>query len=119
MQIGMMNDPSADPVAEARWAAEHGFEFLDLTVEGPAASIEHLDLNALRQALDTTGLGIVGHTAWYLPFGSPVPEVRRGAIDAVRATFEPFRRLGARYVNVHADGGVRTFPNRRSEEHTS
>ncbi len=112
MQIGMMNDPAADPVAEARWAAEHGFEFLDLTIEAPAASVELLDVDALRQALDTGGLGIVGHTAWYLPFGSPVPQVRQGAIDAVRATFEPFQRLGARYVNVHVDGGVRTFANR-------
>lgn len=112
MRIGMMNNPSADPAAEARWAAEHGFDFLDLTMEAPAASVEVLDVAALKQVLDTTELGIVGHTAWYLPFGSPVPEVRRGAIEAVRSTLEPFQRLGARYVNVHADGGVRSFANR-------
>lgn len=109
MQIGMMNDPSADPVAEARWAAEHGFDFIDLTMEGPAADVRHLDVAAFKRVLDDTALGIIGHTAWYLPFGSPVPEVRAGAVAAVRATFEPFAHLGAKYVNVHVDKGVGAF----------
>lgn len=110
MQIGMINDPAADPVAEAQWAADNGFEFLDLTMEGPAADVEHLDVAALRDVLSSSGLGIMGHTAWYLPFGSPVPQVRAGAIEAVRATLEPFATLGARYVNVHVHKGVSSFP---------
>ncbi len=93
MKIGMMNDPAMDPVQEILWAGEHGFEFIDLTVEGPAADAEALNVPALRDALHDTGIGIVGHTAWYLPFGSPVPQVRRGAIEAVRATFEPLAAL--------------------------
>jgi len=109
MRVGMMNDPAVDPVAEAHWAAEHGFEFIDLTMEGPAADVEHLDVAAFKAVLDETGLGIVGHTAWYLPFGSPVPQVRAGAVAAVRATFEPFAQLGAQYVNVHVDKGVGAF----------
>ncbi len=109
MQVGMMNDPAEDPVAEARWAADHGFDFIDLTMEGPSASVEQIDVAALRSVLDETGLGIVGHTAWYLPFGSPVPQVRAGAVDAVCATFEPFATLGAKYVNVHVDKGVGAF----------
>lgn len=110
MQVGMMNDPAIKPVKEARWAAEHGFEFLDLTMEGPAAAVERIKVAPLKEVLDATGLGIIGHTAWYLPFASPVPQVRAGAIAAVRATFEPFALLGAKYVNVHVDKGVNSFP---------
>src|SRR5215207_3138963 len=97
----MMNDPAVDPVEEVRWAADHGFDFIDLTMEGPRASADLLDTASLAAVLHGTGLGVIGHTAWYLPFASPVKQVRAGAVDAVRATFEPFKQLGAQYVNVH------------------
>jgi sugar phosphate isomerase/epimerase len=109
VKVGMMNDPAVDPVLEAQWAAEHGFDFIDLTLEGPAARVEDLDVAGLGEVLRATGLGIVGHTAWYLPFGSPVPQVRAGAVASVEATFEPLARLGATYVNVHVDRGIHAF----------
>jgi sugar phosphate isomerase/epimerase len=109
MQVGMMNDPAVNPVTEARWAAKNGFDFIDLTMEGPRAAVEQFDVSAFKAVLNNTGLGIVGHTAWYLPFASPVPQVRAGAVAAVRATFEPFARLGAQYVNVHVDRGINAF----------
>lgn len=109
MKVGMMNDPAVDPVQEVRWAAENGFDFIDLTIEGPAAQVEDLDVAGLEEVLRTTGIGIIGHTPWYLPFGSPVPQVRAGAVAAVEATFEPLARLGAKYVNVHVDRGMHAF----------
>lgn len=109
MLVGMMNDPAVDPVAEARWAAENDFDFLDLTMEGPAAAVEQIDVRALKATLDETRLGIIGHTPWYLPFGSPVPQVRAGAVAAVAATFRTFAALGSRFVNVHVDKGVGAF----------
>jgi len=101
MQIGMMNDPRLDAVAELRWAAEHGFAFVDLTVEGPRADLEHLDAAALREVVAATGLGIVGHTAPYLPFASPVGRLRQAAVECAAETFELFASLGAQWVNVH------------------
>lgn len=104
-----MNDPALGVAGEAQWAAEHGFDFIDLTMEGPAAAVDQIDLRAIKAVLDHTGLGIVGHTAWYLPFGSPVKEVRAGAVEAVCATFEAFAMLGARSISVHTDKGVGAF----------
>lgn len=101
MRLGMMNDPRKDVCDELRWAAENGFEFLDLTMEGPQADIEHLDVAAVRGVLDSTGLGLVGHTAWYLPFSSPFARVRQAAVECVVDTFEAFAALGAQWVNVH------------------
>ena len=109
MKVGMMNNPEVDPVGEARWAAENGFDFIDLTLEGPCATVEMLDRMALGEVLTTTGLGIVGHTAWYLPFASPFKEVRAGAVAAVEATFEPLTTLGAKQVTVHVDKGASKF----------
>jgi sugar phosphate isomerase/epimerase len=109
MQLGMMNDPRLDPLEEARWAALHGFEFLDLTLEGPAAAQEQIDIAALRDVLSDGKLDVVGHTAWYLPFASPVRRVRQAAVDEVAASLEVFAELGARYVNVHMARGVSLF----------
>ena len=109
VKVGMMNDPGANPVREAQWAADNGFDFIDLTLEGPAAAVEDLDRPALGAVLAETELGIVGHTAWYLPFGSPVRQLREAAVAAVEATFEPLAALGAKLVTVHVDNGINKF----------
>jgi sugar phosphate isomerase/epimerase len=101
MQLGVMNDPRVDPHAELRWAIDNGFDFLDLTVEGPAAALENLDLPRLREMVVSSGISIVGHTAPYLPFASPVARLRRAAIECVVDTFELFATLGTRWINVH------------------
>src|SRR6185503_5262262 len=100
MQLGMMNNPQADVLAEARWAADHGFEFLDLTIEGPRASLDQIDPRAIRRLLDEAEMGAVGHTAWFLPFASPVERVRRAAVEEAAAAFPAFATVGAALVNV-------------------
>lgn len=110
MQLGMMNDPRQDAIAEARWAAANGFEFLDLTIEGPGATLEQIDAAELRTVLNETGLGVVGHTAWYLPFASPMAQVRQATVACVAETFDLFASLGTRYVNVHIPMGGDFIP---------
>ena len=109
MQLGMMNDPQRNALEEARWAAGHGFDFLDLTIEGPAAAREQIDARAIRQVLADAGMGVVGHTAWFLPLASPIERVRRAAIEEVVATLPIFAGLGATLVNVHIARTVKTF----------
>jgi sugar phosphate isomerase/epimerase len=113
MQIGMMNDPRRSALDEARWAVEHGFTFLDLTIEGPAAALDQIDASAIRQVLDAAGAGVVGHTAWFLPFASPVERVRRAAVEEVAASLPAFAEVGARLVNVHIAKGVSSFGHER------
>jgi sugar phosphate isomerase/epimerase len=102
MQLGMMNDPRLDPAGEMRWAREHGFDFLDLTFEAPCGTPGGIDRGALRTAWHDTGLGVIGHTAWYLPFGSPVALLRAAAIDETAMCFDLLADLGATLCNVHA-----------------
>jgi sugar phosphate isomerase/epimerase len=109
MQIGMMNDPKRDVLEEVRWAAANGFEFLDLTIEGPRAALDQIDARAIRSALDAAGMGAVGHTAWFLPFASPIERVRRAAVEEVAASLPAFAAVGARAVNVHIVKGVGSF----------
>jgi len=111
MYLAYMNHPARSILDEARWAAAHGFEALDLTIEGPAALLDSFDPAELRAILDAAGMRVVGHTAWYLPFASPVERVRRAAIEEVAASLPIFAAIGAHLVNVHISRGVPLYGN--------
>jgi hypothetical protein len=59
-----MNHPTRNPLEEIEWFGQHDFDFVDLTLEPPAADPDQIDTVALRKALDRHGLGVVAHTAW-------------------------------------------------------
>lgn len=103
MRVGAMNHPARDLLSEIQWMGRMGFDFIDLTLEPPAAYVRRLDLAAVRAALADHGLGIVGHTAYYLPLCSPFESVRRAAVDELKLCLEAFARLGARWMNLHPD----------------
>lgn len=106
MLVGMMNNPTANVLDEARWAVDQGFACLDLTIEAPNALVDSIDAVALQQIVQSAGLRVVGHTAWYLPFASAFEQVRRAAVAEVAATFPLMAQLGAQWVNVHQAFGA-------------
>jgi sugar phosphate isomerase/epimerase len=114
MQIGFMNDPRLDACAELRWTVDNGFDFLDLTIEGPGADLDNLDVSEMRAIVEATGVGIVGHTAPYLPFASPISRLRQAAVECAAETFETFATLGAQWVNVHFVTAPALFPRSQS-----
>ena len=103
MRVGAMNHPRHDVVQEIGWMAEMGLEFIDLTLEPPGAGYWQIDRKAIRQALDRNRMGIVGHTAYYLPLGHPFEELRKGAVSAFTHCLECFAELGAKVMNIHPD----------------
>jgi sugar phosphate isomerase/epimerase len=78
-------------------------EFIDLTLEPPLCCASRIDLGAVKAALKQTGLGIVGHTAYYLPLASPIESLRRAAVNELKLCLEDFAALGARWMNLHPD----------------
>lgn len=103
MQIGAMNHPQKDVIEEIRWMAEMKLDFCDLTLEPPAAASWKVDAKKIRQALDEYSLDVVGHTAYYLPIGSPIEEVRQGAVAELRRCLEVFSEVGVKWMNIHPD----------------
>ena len=103
MQIGAMNHPQQDIYDEIAWMAEMGLEFIDLTLEPPAAATWRVEGSRIRRALEQRGLGVVGHTAYYLPIGHPFESVRAAAVGELRRCVETFAEIGARWMNVHPD----------------
>ena len=106
MKIGAMNHPMREVVQEIRVFRELGFEFVDLTLEPLRGLPGAFDVADVGRALNETGLDAVGHTAWYLPIGSPFDRVRQAALDELAECFDVFARLGIRLANIHPDARV-------------
>jgi sugar phosphate isomerase/epimerase len=103
MQLGLMNNPARDPLKEFARIADLGFTFVDLTLEPPACRPEQLDAKRLREALERYGLGVVGHTAYYLPFASAYESIHSAAIAEAEKCLQVFADVGAPFMNLHLD----------------
>lgn len=109
MQIGAMNHPARDPLAEIAWIGQNGFDFVDFTLEPPSADPQQVDVDAVRRALDEHNLGVVAHTAYYLPLASPFASIRQTCLEEFRRALEVAHRIGATVMNVHFDKPPKFF----------
>ena len=101
MKIGAMNHPARNPLDEIEWVGTHGFDFVDFTLEPPAADPDRIDPRAVRRALDRHGLGVVAHTAYYLPFATPFAGIRAACLGEFRRALRAAHQIGATVTNVH------------------
>src|SRR6516165_7558266 len=101
MTIGAMNHPARDPLEEIDWFGRQRFDFVDFTLEPPAADPDQIDPPAIRAALDRHGLGVVAHTAWFIPLGSPLSSIRDASLAEFRRALRVAPRIGATVMNVH------------------
>ena len=99
-----MNHPGEPLLREIAWMAEMKLDFIDLTLEPPAAATWHLRPTEVSAMLRDHGLAVVGHTAFYLPIASSFESLRQAGIDELKRAAEFFSRIGARWMNVHPDG---------------
>ncbi len=99
MKIGVMNNPSKSVYAEAAFCGEAGFDFLDLTIEGPHATT--VDSAELRPILDSYGLSITGHTDPCLPYAYPIQGVGEACLKELERCAGIFSALGAKVMNIH------------------
>jgi sugar phosphate isomerase/epimerase len=101
--VGSMNDPRAPLERELRRIAAAGFDFVDLTLEPPGAW--PADGAQVARLLAELELDAVGHTAFYLPIASPLPELRESALRLLEQALDVFAAAGVRLANVHPDPG--------------
>jgi sugar phosphate isomerase/epimerase len=101
MKIGAMNHPARNPLEEIDTFGRQGFDFVDFTLEPPAADPDLIDPKAVRAALDRHNLGVVAHTAWFIPFGSPFASIREASLLEFRRALRVAHQIGAPIMNVH------------------
>lgn len=103
MKLGMMNFPAANIFDEIEWASKKGFDFLDLSLEPPAAYIDRLNPDEIKSATGKLGLCVVGHTAYYFPIGSPIKALRETSVKEIIKCLGFFKKVGVEKVNIHPD----------------
>jgi sugar phosphate isomerase/epimerase len=101
--FGAMNDPSKDILEEVRSIASYGFDYIDLTLEGPQALATNIaeKLAAIRDELSRYDLKIVGHTAWFLELAHPYGRVRRAFVEEALEALDVLAKLGVEKVTFH------------------
>jgi sugar phosphate isomerase/epimerase len=104
MRIGAMNNPRAPLLDEIRWIAANGFDYVDLTIEAPGATLESTDWATVRALLEDRGLGVVCHAAPYYPIENPSPPVRQAALDELRRCIDVAQTVGASLCTTHFRG---------------
>lgn len=109
MLLGAMNHPAKDVVAEIAWIAHHGFDFVDLTLEPPAADPRTLDVPSVVDSLEQFQLPAVIHTAYYLAYATPFSSVRRACLEEFQIALEVAVQLQARVMTVHFSRPPRFF----------
>lgn len=109
MKLGTPNNPRIKPEEEIAWAARNGFDFIDLSLEPDLSLPDKIDPLSIRAELDRLNMGIVGHMAWYLPIGSPMPLLRQAAVAAASAALQAFGRIGCPNATIHTHWPAHLF----------
>lgn len=105
MQIGLMNNPMKPLEKEILAIGGAGYDFVDLTIEGP--QIQNSDIDRIKSFLQRYGLFIVGHTDPCLPYAYPIQGIRDASIKELERCASIFSALGAKVMNIHP---CYTFP---------
>lgn len=103
MKIGFPNHPRKDIKKEIKWIADNGFDFIDLFLEPDQSELGKFNIDEVKKQLDYYGLERVGHTAWYLPIGSPVVQLRACAVDIIKKYLDAFVELSCDKVTIHSN----------------
>ena len=108
MKIGFPNNPRRNIISEIEWIGKNNFDFIDLFLEEDEATPDRINVAKVLEKIKEYDLDTVGHTAWYLPIGSPVRIIRNAALEEAKRYFEIFCRLETKYVTIHANwpGGM-------------
>ena len=99
MKIGVMNNPVKSVYDEVTAFGEAGFDFVDLTIEGPGAM--DVDVAKLRSILDHYGMTVTGHTDPCLPYAYPIQGIRDACLKELERCAGIFSALGAGIMNIH------------------
>ena len=99
MKIGVMNNPSHSVYDQTIAIGKAGFDFIDLTIEGPKAfDVDTVKMGALLERYE---LAITGHTDPCLPWAYPNREIREACFNELERCARIFSALGAKIMNIH------------------
>lgn len=104
MQVGMLTDPRQDPLADIRWAAENGFDFVDLQIAAPMTALETTDWRAIEDAISESGLDVLCYAGNDFVINNPSPAIRQAALNELRRCIDAAQIVGASLLTTRFFG---------------
>jgi sugar phosphate isomerase/epimerase len=103
MHLGTLADPRGEIEHELHYAKGHGFDFVEISLEGPKTALAQLEPRAarLRELRDELGLFFTCHTPWGWNIGNPYKKIRDATVAEVIDVIGFAERVEARLVTVH------------------
>ena len=103
MQFGAMNFPVTPVVQEIETFAKLGFDYLELAMDPPMAHYSTIvrEKEQILRALNTNGLGLVGHLPTFVSTADLTESIRRGSVSEMQRSIEVAADLGAKTVVLH------------------
>jgi len=103
MYLGTLADPRGTVEQELFYAREKGFDYVEISLEGPKTTLEQLapragELARLREEL---GIFYVCHTPWSWNVGNPYKTLRDATVRQVIDVIDFAGQIEARLVTVH------------------
>ncbi|MFQ5815695.1 MAG: sugar phosphate isomerase/epimerase family protein [Candidatus Hydrothermarchaeaceae archaeon] len=114
MKLGTMNNPEKDVLKEIRFAGEMGFDFFEVTIEGPRAYPEILEerKDEVLDALSSYDMPVIAHLPWFFEIGHPYELVRSAYMKETYKVLEAAHSLGAEKLGLHINVPKGRFPDK-------
>jgi sugar phosphate isomerase/epimerase len=102
-RFGLLTDPLEPVPAEIRLFKRLGFDYAEVGIEEPQATPRILmqESQEILNALSETGFSPIGHTAYWVGFGSAHEYVRRGWVEEGKAMIRVASQLKIQLLNFH------------------
>jgi sugar phosphate isomerase/epimerase len=103
-KFGLMINPSVNLLEHMKLIYKNGFDFAELTIEPPNATVEKIkkQISAIKRQSRSFSHPLVGHTAWWLDLGSEYESIRKASVFEFKKAVNVCKSLEIEYMNVHA-----------------
>jgi sugar phosphate isomerase/epimerase len=103
MYLGMLADPRGDVIRELYYADSIGFDFIELSIEGPKYTIRDLEpkIPEMNKLKHDFGLFFTCHTPWGWNMGNPYKRIRDATVEEVIDAIGFAEKIGSKLVTVH------------------
>src|SRR5208337_65445 len=105
-RFGLLTDPIKSVPEEIEQFKKLGFDYTEIGIEEPMATPRILakQTNQIRASLARNKMFAVGHTAYWVQFGSSHQKAREGWIEEAEDMISIASRLGLHLLNFHFYG---------------
>lgn len=109
-KFGLLTDPLESVPNEIARFHKLGFDYVEIGIEEPMATPQILmrQKDEIMNSLSANGMFALGHTAYWVNFGSSHEKARRGWIEEAKDMIHAASELSIRLLNFHFYGRLGT-----------